>query len=120
MGKDTVVVGVATPGVRTIQRTRHKLAEAEWLALCVPEKDGSDIVVLKGRDGRKLRSFGAGHHHITCFVAVRSGRSLRALTLPPTVTLTHSCAAGPGSDRGLCVHRRQARRGEGVELQDGR
>jgi hypothetical protein len=85
-------IGVATPGVCTIQRTRHKSAEPEWLALCVPEKRGSVVVVLKGRDGRKLSSFGAGHHHITCFVAVRTGRSLRSLLRCRIPSHSHAAA----------------------------
>lgn len=78
MGKDTTVVGVRTPGVSTVVRQRHKLAAPDWLALCVAEKDGKVMHVLKaqGIAGTRLSSFGAGHHHITCFVVVR-------LTLAP-------------------------------------
>ena len=80
MGKDTIVVGVRTPGVSTIVRKQHKLAAPEWLSLSVAEKGGTVMRVLK-TDGRgmQLSSFGAGHHHITCFVAVRVILVLRSL-----------------------------------------
>ena len=102
MGKGTIAIGVSTPGVYSIDRTRHRKArpQPEWLALCVAEQNGTKLHVVKGghTGGKVLSTLGAGHHHIQCFVAVwplpaavDSHRCTQRLT--PTACVRHRIRA---------------------------
>ena len=75
---DELRTGVHTPGCMTLQRRAGR--DHEWIALCVSEKDGTsmDVVRAGGNGGRRLGRIGAGHHYIKCFVAVRAIRSFRS------------------------------------------
>ena len=98
---DTIAIGVSTPGVYVIERSaraglrahRYREQPTEWLALCVSEDDGRSMDVLRvgGNGGKKLGSLGAGHHYMTCFVAVRTQAILLAWARPSaTIELTRN------------------------------